>query len=36
MQTFFELQFLVDDLVDILELSMFIKASLPLRYYLMK
>ena len=36
MQTFFELQFLVDDLVDIFELSMFIKASLPLRYYLMK
>ena len=29
MQTFWELQCLVDDLVDFLELSMFINASLP-------
>ena len=29
MQTFWELQGLVDDLVDFLELSMFINASLP-------
>ena len=29
MQKFLELQFLVDDLVDLLELSMLINASLP-------
>ena len=29
MQNFLKLQFLVDDLVDFLELSMFINASLP-------
>ena len=29
MQNFLELQFLVDDLVDLLELSMLINASLP-------
>ena len=29
MQNFLELQFLVDDLVDFLELSMLINASLP-------
>ena len=36
MQIFLELQFLVDDLVDLLELSMLINASLPYMYYLMK
>ena len=29
MQNFLEVQFLVDDLVDLLELSMLINASLP-------
>ena len=33
---FFELQRLVDNLVDFLELSMFINAFLPWIYYLMK
>ena len=36
MRNFLELQFLVDDLVDFLELSMLINASLPYMYYLMK
>ena len=35
-EIFLELQCSVDDLVDFLELSMFINTSLPLRYYLMK
>ena len=35
-QTFLELQCLVDDLVEFLELSMFINASLPQVYYLIK
>ena len=33
---FLELQCLADDLVDFLELSMFIKVSLPEIFYLMK
>ena len=36
MRDFLELQCLVDDLVDFLELSMFIDAYLPEVYYLMK
>ena len=35
MQNLLELQCLVDDLVDFLELSMFINASLSYIYYLM-
>ena len=35
-EIFLKLQCLVDELVDSLELSMFIDASLPLIYYLMK
>ena len=36
MQIFFELRCLVDDLIDFLELSMFINAFLPWIYYVMK
>ena len=36
MQTFLELQCFADDVVDFLELLMFINASLPKVYYSMK
>ena len=36
MHSFLELQFLVDDLVDFVKLSMFINTSLTYVYYLLK